>query len=366
MSPRTVKTGYLKVQETIRQRILSGEWTVGAQLPSERELEQELGISRLTVSKGLSHLVAEGLLERRRGQGTFVADRNHQIRTREVGVRFISPMPFSGNYDIPRPGVMEGLYESLSKHGFQTGVEFFRTADEQVALLARYEGLHRGGLVIWLEPGTAITAAVKRLRQRKVPFVLVDAYLDGEEMDFAVTDNLAGGRLMVDSLVGQGHRRLAYVSRPTDRTSMLDRQTGFVQGLLAHGLSFTSGHLMTLGHPGDAAAQDLPAAVEAVLALRPRPTAIAFSNDDLALAAMERCREMGLRIPQDLSIVGYDNTDRCTYGEVPLTSVRQDFFGMGRVAGDVLCERLTGKAGSRPIRVFLKPQLVARASVAAK
>jgi len=103
-----------------------------------------------------------------------------------------------------------------------------------------------------------------------------------------------------------------------------------------------------------------------VLALRPRPTAIAFSNDDLALDTVERCRARGLRIPQDVSIVGYDNTDRCTYGDVPLTSVRQDFFGMGRAAGDVLCERLTGKAGSRPIQLFLKPQLVARASVAAK
>ena len=366
MSPRTTKTGYLKVQETIRQRILSGEWAVGAQLPSERELEQELGISRLTVSKGLSHLVAEGLLARRRGQGTFVADSNHQIRTREVGVRFISPMPFSGNYDIPRPGVMEGLYESLSKHGFQTGVEFFRTADEQVALLGRHEGLQRGGLVVWLEPGAAIMGAIKRLRQNKVPFVLVDAYMDGQDMDFAVTDNVAGGRLMVDHLVSQGHRQVAYISRPTDRTSMLDRQTGFIQGLVAHHLPFTSEHLITLGHPGDAAAHDLPAALDAVLALRPRPTAIAFSNDDLALDTVERCRARGLRIPQDVSIVGYDNTDRCTYGDVPLTSVRQDFFGMGRAAGDVLCERLTGKAGSRPIQLFLKPQLVARASVAAK
>ena len=364
MSLRIAKTGYLKVQETIRQRILSGEWEVGAQLPSERELEQELGISRLTVSKGLSHLVAEGLLARRRGQGTFVADLNHQLRTRAVGVRFVSPMPFVNGYAIPRPGIMEGLYDSLSANGFQTGVEFYRTPVEQVALLDRCQGMQRGGAVIWLEPGADNVAAVRRLQQAKVPFVLVDAYVAGEEADFAVTDNVAGGRLMVDHLASQGHRCLAYVSRPADRTSMLDRLTGFIQGLAVHRLPFTSESLVMLEQPGDAAMRALPAAIDSLLATQPRPTAIAFSNDDLAHAAAERCRERGLRIPQDLSIMGYDNVGRSTYGDLALTTVQQDYLGMGRVAGDVLCELLTGKAGRRPVQVFLKPQLVIRDSVA--
>lgn len=358
------QSGHVRVQETIRKRILDGTWGVGVKIPSERALEQELGISRLTISKGLAHLVAEGLLTRRRGQGTFVTGQSQQTRHKGLWVKSISPMAEAQGGVPVKHGVMEGLYDAVGGLGFQVGVDFYRTAAEQVALLDRSHDPRTGGLIIWFEPAADTVVALSRLRERGVPFVLLDAYSGDLETDYVVSDNLEGGRLLVEHLVRMGHRRIGYVSRRIDRTSLRDRQAGFLQGVVTHRLPLVAEQAVTLMHAGDAAVAEIPLAVEHFLALTPRPTALCFSHDDLALAAVEHVRTKGMQVPRDLSVVGYDNVDRSKYGRVPLTTVQQDFYGMGKMAGEIISERLNGAGNGRPNQLSLKPELVVRESVA--
>jgi GntR family transcriptional regulator of arabinose operon len=358
------QSGHVRVQESIRKRILDGTWGVGVKIPSERELEQDLGISRLTISKGLAHLVAEGLLTRRRGQGTFVTDQSRQTRHKGLWVKSISPM-VGGQGGVPvKHGVMEGLYDAVGGLGFQVGVDFYRTPAEQIALLDRPHDPRTGGLIIWFEPAADTEVVLSRLQERGVPFVLLDAYPGKLETDYVVSDNLEGGRLLVEHLVRMGHRQVGYVSRPIDRTSLRDRQAGFLQGVVTHGLPLQAGQVVQLPQPGEAALAEVPAVVEHFLALTPRPTALCFCNDDLALEAVDYLRTKGIRVPQDLSVVGYDNVDRSRYGLVPLTTMQQDFYGMGKVAGEILGERLNGAGNGRPNQLSLKPELVVRESVA--
>lgn len=358
------QSGHLRVQETIRKQILGGKWGVGVKIPSERELEQELGISRLTISKGLAHLVAEGLLTRRRGQGTFVTGQSQQTRHKGLWVKFISPMGVTQGEVPVKHGAMEGLYDAVGGLGFQVGVDFYRTPEEQAALLDRTHDPRTGGLLIWFEPAADTVGALSRLRKRGVPFVLVDAYPPDTEMDYVVSDNLEGGRLLVEHLARMGHRRIGYVSRLIDRTSLRDRQAGFLQGMVTHRLSLVAEQVVTLTHAGEAALAEIPRVMEHFLALVPRLTALCFSNDDLALAAVEYLRTKGIQVPRDLSVVGYDNVDRSKYGPVSLTTVQQDFYGMGKVAGEIISERLNGAGNGRPSQLSLKPELVVRESVA--
>lgn len=364
MRKTDVQPGHVKVQESIRKRILDGTWGAGIKIPSERELELELGISRLTISKGLAHLVAEGLLTRRRGQGTFVTDQSRQTRHKGLWVKSISPMAEALGGVPVKHGVMEGLYDAVGGLGFQVGVDFYRTPAEQIALLDRPLDPRTGGLIIWFEPAADTEVALSRLQEWGVPFVLLDAYSGKLATDYVVSDNLEGGRLLVEHLVQMGHQQVGYVSRPIDRTSLRDRQAGFLQGMVTHGLPLQAGQVVQLPQPGEAALAEVPAVVEHFLALTPRPTALCFCNDDLALEAVDYLRTKGIRVPQDLSVVGYDNVDRSRYGLVPLTTVQQDFYGMGKAAGEILSERLNGTSNGRPNQLSLKPELVVRESVA--
>jgi len=357
------KTGYKFVQETIRKRIITGEWAVGSKITSERELEKDLQISRLTVSKGLAHLVAEGFLVRRQGQGTFVSERNSNVGLSRMLIKFISPVGFGEDRNSIRHGILEGMYDALIDQGYHVGVDFYKNSMEQIQRLQQDSDQSHAGFVIWYEPGNQNLDELIRLRRENYPFVLVDAYPMDFEADFAVTDNTEGGRMIVEYLAEHGHRRIGYISRPTDRSSLRDRQAGFLQGMINHGIPFNSSYVVTLDLASEDLFKEVGLAIDALLDRDRSMTAIFFSNDDLALAGIDYLRSRRLQVPEDISVVSFDDIDRSAYGSVPLTTVHQDFFEMGKAAGEILLEKLNGKNDSRPAQIMLKPRLIERQSV---
>ncbi len=362
MAEMVARTGYLQVQDAVRQRIVNGQWRRGDKIPSERELEKEFQISRLTISKGLAQLVAEGMLVRKRGQGTFVSDMDPAAGRKSKLVTYISPLGADARKDTVRHGILEGMYEVLSKHGLHVGVDFYRTPEEMIPLL-RQDDENHAGFVIWPQPGDAIEAEIQRLRNNGVAFVLVDAFPENLETDFVVNDNVEGGRMAINYLAERGHRQIGYITLPIDRTSLRDRQAGFLQGLISQNLPFSPGNMVALRSPGSESRSEVGCAVDRLLSANPSLTAILFSTDDLALTAIQHLRGKGIRVPEDISIVGYDGIDRSEYGPVPLTTVTVDFFEMGKTAAEILWERLTGNGSPRPAQVFVKPRLVERESV---
>jgi DNA-binding LacI/PurR family transcriptional regulator len=357
------KTGYRFVQENIRKRIITGEWAIGSKIPSERELERDLQISRLTVSKGLAHLVAEGLLIRRQGQGTFVSDRTSHVSSNRKLIKFISPIGPGEDRNSVRHGILEGMYDALIDRGYHVGVDFYRNSVEQIQRLQQDSDQAHAGFVIWYEPGNQNLDELIRLRQENYPFVLVDAYPMDFETDFAVTDNTEGGRVIMEYLVEHGHRHIGYISRTIDRSSLRDRQAGFLQGMINHGIPFDSSSVVTLDHTSGDLFREVGLAIDALLSRDRSLTAIFFCNDDLALAAIDYIRSRGMRVPEDISIASFDDIDRSAYCSVPLTTIHQDFFEMGKAAAEVLLEKLTGKPEARPVQISLKPRLVERVSV---
>jgi len=355
---------HARVQDVIRKRILDGEWGAGFKIPSERDLESELGVSRMTISKGLAPLVAEGLLTRRQGSGTYVNDQSQLRRHRVQWVKMLCATSPNNLRASINHGVLEGAYDALGGYGIHVGVDFYQAMNDQVALLDRPYAPGEGGLLIWFEPLPGNVAALARLRKRGVPFVVLDAYPEDLDVDFAVSDNVAGGALMVQHLVELGHRRVGYLSRPVDRSSLRDRLTGFLQGAVTHQLPYSSDDVVVIRQPRELVLDEVPRVVDHFLALSPRPTAICFSNDELALTAAAYLQQKGIRIPEDVSLVGYDNVEQSKFGPVPLTSVQQDFYGMGKAAGKILGEQLNGAKSGPTSHLFLKPELIVRSSVA--
>jgi DNA-binding LacI/PurR family transcriptional regulator len=160
------------------------------------------------------------------------------------------------------------------------------------------------------------------------------------EHPYSVTpDEVFGASVAVGHLIGLGHRRIGYISGPVQFYASADRLRGYAQELAAHKIVYDPG-LVTRG---DWQVESGYAAAVELLAVEPRPTAIFAGNDLMAAGAMYAIFDAGLRVPQDVAIVGYDNREIARIFRPSLTTVTLPLYGMGQASADILLAMLAGK-----------------------
>ncbi|MFF8386530.1 LacI family DNA-binding transcriptional regulator [Streptomyces kanasensis] len=215
----------------------------------------------------------------------------------------------------------------------------------------------RGALLATTDPaGTPW----RLLGRQGIPFVLVDRVVDEAEACSVAVDDVAGGLLAGRHLLDAGHRRVAYVRGPDRLQQVRDRRTGLLRALEEAG--GTADDLVEL----DVDRLDVGAGRDAgarLLGLAPRPTAVFCANDLLALGLLQTVHAAGVRVPEELAVVGYDDIEFAEASLIPLTSVRQPAAEMGRLATELLLEE-SGAAPEdhRHRRIVLQPELVVRRS----
>jgi DNA-binding LacI/PurR family transcriptional regulator len=237
-------------------------------------------------------------------------------------------------------------------------VETVQKRDHYLGTLAQS---HRtdGLIVMSLPPPIALAPA---LAAATVPVVFIDVHTDSVAASPRVVgDDVAGGALAGRHLIELGHRAIAFIGDaehdPFGFTSSRDRQTGLTRALAEVGLAIPAewiGH----GAHGRYEARDL---ARRMLTADPRPTAIFAASDTQALGVIAAARDLGLRVPEDLSVVGYDDIEPADY--VGLTTVRQQLFESGRRGAEILLAEIDHPSEHPPIAV-LDPQLVVRATTA--
>jgi LacI family transcriptional regulator len=201
---------------------------------------------------------------------------------------------------------------------------------------------------------------IGRLLQDSVPFVMVGRHPD-ERISYVDIDNIAAARIAVEYLIGLGHQRIATITGPLSMTSGQDRLAGYRQALAAHQLAVDEA-LIVEGDfteaSGLAAARDL---------LTRSVTAIFAANDIMAVAALKVIREAGLRVPQDVAIVGFDDIPLATAVEPALTTVRQPIHDLGSMAADLLLNLLENPPETQAPahRIILPAELIVRGSCGA-
>ena len=227
--------------------------------------------------------------------------------------------------------------------------------------LARLEEQRVQGILITpVEPDHPALADVVR---RGTPLVVVDRVAaDDDHCSVSVDDDL-GGRLAIQHLLDQGHRRIAFVGGPASLGQVADRLAG-ARAAWADAV-LPADDLVVISTP----ALDVEAGREAGarilgLASSNRPTAAFCANDLVALGLLQQCVGLSARVPEDLAIVGYDDIDFAAAAAVPLTSVRQPRTDLGRRAADLLSDEAT-TPDHRHERIRFTPELVARASTRA-
>ncbi|MGP3987114.1 LacI family DNA-binding transcriptional regulator [Streptomyces sp. 3N207] len=192
-----------------------------------------------------------------------------------------------------------------------------------------------------------------------IPFVSVDRVVPSAEGCSVSVDDIEGAGLAVRHLLESGHRDIAYVSGPMHLSQCRDRHTGATQVLRTSGTGAQLRHI-------EGARMDVAAGRDAgarLLGMSPRPTAVFCANDLMALGVLQALYGAGVAVPEEVALVGYDDIEFAAAAAVPLTSVRQPAYRMGRAAADLLIEE-TGEDADRHEhqRIVLQPELVVRAS----
>jgi LacI family transcriptional regulator len=231
-------------------------------------------------------------------------------------------------------------------------------AELEATEVERLLGRQVDGLVLASAQHSAAAPLFARLEARGLPYVLIDRRFSDLQASYVGADDEAIGRLATTHLIERGCRRIAHIAAQ-DRLPGIGRLKGYRAALAAADLPLEDSWI---AHATDDATGY--EAARKLLALTPRPDAIFGYNDPTAAGAMKACLEAGLRIPQDIKVIGVGNVHYSDLLRVPLSTVDQGSDTIGQQAADILLKAIGSKRRRPPRTIILEPKLIARESTA--
>jgi len=367
------------VEALLRDRIESGQYRAGDRLPSERELCEELNVHRRAVRTAIQVLEHEGLVVRQPNCRATVGSADghnghgHQQPSTQLS-RFVALMMSHGTAQeeggTGQQRIFWGINQTLGMAGYHTVfldlVDAVGVADEHAYREAKHlqyaldQGF--GGIVFYCYSYNSNRDLLRKVAE-SVPLVLIDRELPGVEADYVGVTNRKGTMEAMEYLIDLGHRRIAYVTRSEPLNTVQDRLQGYLTAL--RNKLGASPFEMVISVPTNANYENWPA-FDAVLNLPPeqRPTAMVCVNDYEATHVTERLIAAGIRVPEDISIVGCDNIITKLPNGVGLTTIAQPFEQIGAEAAKLFLRRMNDR-NAEIIEVDCPTRLIVRESCCA-
>lgn len=328
--------------------------------PSIKDIARAAGVSHSTVSRALqgSSQVSAATAARIRkiadeaGYRPSAAARSLVVgRSNTIGVVVTNIAdPFVA-------GVVSGIEDMAEQHGYSVFLaNSHADPQRELRVVRSFEERRVDGIIVTSSRvGALYVPVMERLR---VPVVLLNNQHPSEFVHSVLIDNLGASYEATRHLVELGHCRIAYIGDRSGHQSDTERLAGYRRALEEAAIKVEP----ALAVAGDGAPEGGEDAMAQLLSLPERPTAVFCYNDMTALGAMRRIRASGLRIPQDVSVVGFDDLYLSQYLEPPLTTVRQPMRQMGRMAMETLLHIFDGPHSTHNLRV--EGQLIVRRSTA--
>ncbi|MCK9221232.1 MAG: GntR family transcriptional regulator [Limnochordia bacterium] len=361
---QTSKPLYSQIEDALRRRIEYGEFKSGCQIPTEIELMETFQVSRTTVRTAVANLVNDGLLCRVQGRGTFVAEQETKVST--PSRERVSQENMSIGVVIA--GLM-GYQPSTVIRGIEAAL---RANDVNLMLLSsninpdiEKENLERllradvQGIIIW--PSGHQEDAVRRIVETSqvVPVLLIDCFFRGIDLPYVVSDNFGGAYEAADYLISRGCQRIGFVSTmsPTEPgvlSSISERYRGYVMALENNGM--VADEALLFSHWN----YSFEHTSFAEYVKRNQIDAILIENDNVLVQVVKVCQEKGIRIPDDLTIVGFDDSQILSSLSFPVSSVRQRWYDMGYTAGRMMIKMIYGEHSILDRQIVLPIRLMIR------
>ncbi|SDO15869.1 GntR family transcriptional regulator [Alkalicoccus daliensis] len=357
---------YEKIYKEIKASIINQEVKLGEKLPTEKELTTKFNVSRITTKKALDMLVSDQLIERIPGKGSFVTSSENMLKTSSSKKRNQTVI----GYIVPDLDESHGLELFLSLENAAAEKNFqliikrtygdINLEKQAIRSLIEFEV---DGLIILPVSGEYYNEEIVKLNMQRFPHVLVDRYLKGFDTTMIFTDNREITRKAVDYLFDLQHKHIALFSPPYKDTSAIeDRVEGFFQAYAERGIPINKKIWLTNFHSSfpypkydlESIEHDIKL-IQEHLKQNSKITAVFAMEYNIAALTYEASRRMNLSIPEDLSIICFDNPEN-SIGRKQFTHIKQNAKVMGRKAVESL-EALI-KNESIPIKTTLEAELV--------
>ena len=322
------------------------------------DVARAAGVSVATVSRVLNNQygVAPGTIDKVQAviddlgyESSIVARSMRSQRTNVLGIVVMDLEPWSA--ELLR-GFSRGVRDSdydLIVYSSAGGDAAFTKPGWERRLVSRLNGSLTDGLIL-------VTPTVMELNTDS-PVVTIDPHIDAVGLPAVSSDNHGGALQATAHLTGLGHRRIGFIAGRPDLESARGRRQGYADGLAAAGLELDP----TLVRTGDYTRAVGRACADELLDLAERPTAIFAANDESAIGVLEAAKARGIAVPDELSVVGFDDLPEARYTEPPLTTVDQSVEQMGYEATLLLLEQIADPSRP-PVHITLPTQLVVRGS----
>lgn len=354
---------YLQLKEIVKRHLTDGHYQVDQKIPSENDLMTQFQVSRSTVRQTLAELVNEGVIYKKQGRGSFFSGKTQSEQHRSYLIGVIVPRLSFYIY----PKIIQGINDIVHQKRYNIVLGSSETdPDKEPACLEQLLEKNIDGLLF--EPSTSPhrfldSKMYNYLKNLPIPVIFMDWALDTSEVSYVSLDDVEGGFRATSYLLEAGHRRIAYVY-PNTHVPGIQRWQGYRKALAEYGISYDSRLIKTNTTLSWHEANHGCLLMKELIALgADRPTAVFFFNDETALQACVAIREAGLKIPDDISVMGFDDSDLAVLAEPPLTTMIHPKYQIGKWAAELLCDQIEHQGRNTPQQMILHPAIAIRDSV---
>jgi LacI family transcriptional regulator len=355
------------ISRQLGAEIIAGKYSESGRLPSEIQLVKRFGVSRPTVGRALKELGEQGLIERRQGSGTYVRNETVNKSTARSQPQLGTIVP-----NLRHTEIFESICGELAslarvndfglwwEGNTSSNNEARMTVEEAEILCSRF--IEKGIAGVFFVPfehqadrEAANRRITEKLQQAGIPVVLIDrdlgAFPSRSAYDLVGVDNFGGGYQLAEHLIKLGARRLAYVMRPLTASTVDARIAGALIAMRDYGLDEPKNFVYS-GDPTD---------IKFVrsFAQARQLDAILCTSDHIAAQVLQSLTRLGIRVPQDVRLVGFDNVRFAGLLTIPLTTMEQPCRDIAITAFNSLRERIQSPT-LPPRTIMLSPRIVVR------
>ncbi|WP_396128619.1 GntR family transcriptional regulator [Exiguobacterium mexicanum] len=361
------RTKYNMVKDHILDWIKDGTVRPGEKIPSENELVQSFGVSRHTIRQAVGELVNEGYLYREQGSGTYCSpvlptSTPQTIERLGNGKNIGVITTYMSDYIFP--SIIRGIESHLASKGYTLTLSCTdNNVEKERQCLEMMLNRQIDGLIVEPTKSSSYNPNIKyylELEQQHTPYLMINQYYSQLTPPYLIMDDEKGGFLAAEHLIKLGHERIMGLFK-TDDLQGVHRMRGFIRAFREYNLplepeliiTYTTEELVPSFY--DVIHQVFENADE-------RPSAIVCYNDQLALNVLDQLRNLRLSVPQDVSLVGYDDSVLAVATEVKLTSIIHPKQELGRAAAEWIIAAVE-KKDTPPSHTY-EPELIVRNSTA--
>ncbi|WP_313639971.1 GntR family transcriptional regulator [Paenibacillus sp.] len=352
-----MKPKYQVIIDDIKSKILSGNYNVGEQIPTESALQSMYEVSRQTVRKAILELSNEGFLRSEKGSGTYVSNQyrsktglSSHKKTIGVITTYISDYIF--------PSIIRGIESRMNEDNYSLLLASTNNdvAQEKKALeMMLSYGVD--GLIIeptksnLYNPNIAYYLSFK---EQDIPIIMINAFYEEIELPYLCLDDVQSSYLATKELITKGHTQIGLIAKMDDLQGKY-RMKGYIKALEEAKLRFYPEQIFSfITESKHTLSTDLK---DFLNKNRETLTAIVCYNDEVGLEVVNACRQLDISIPEELSIIGQDNSYIAKNANIKLTTLTHPQETMGRDAADWVIKKLQGKK-DLPNNTYYQPVLI--------